>query len=828
MKKWIVGLLVLLPAAFAHAAPCSVATSPIDLTSCPERRLSITLANPPSTRARISFDSLTTAKHRELEWDPAVDTSLTRTIVLEAETWGITATIEPVTQPAGSDIAMLAFASKNGLTGGQLEFTYSALAIAKTAGRVSASATTLEWAGPVFTFSVMALPTMDETELVIDAPVASSSKRGAGVLSEGIGEVFSILAEIAVERARAGAMTLLKEQLVDPLCGNDDGTGGVTLGAFKLDGLGLALPRTCVLLASLRLEDILSSGKPLLESVRDDLRGTIVPAALRTIAHGSAWGASAMTVLEIANRIVDRGSFALQDLQAMFAIFADLAPMIDRAELVDPADEDQLVAAIHVATKRAQACEASLGDVACARKLVAMALDSADLRAKLTAMGAPISATLEHAIDRLDAIATHFVATLAPQITALGGTIVGCEGIGDATRCARALARRIRSAADLVELAGRLRLDAKALYPTLLTAVIQPQLATATASSTLLRATSVACEARLAVAVLKVCSRQTCSDGSIAAMFDAPDTVFAEDTTGVAALCWANGKHLFASGRYRSLVVDGLATLEAFRKNEPPRPSALVQMFAKVTLDAANCDVPTVSCRKLRGVLDLVSSLVDKNYAIALRDAAGLLREFAPMPVAFRKGSQLIGTVVAYADVIRDTKDQDPQAARAARKHALEGLIDAATDRTGRDAARIFSIGSNVGLSFTRNDPRGTATATSWDPALRIPLMVNFDWLNLFGSKHLGWHAGLTLADLGQFAAVDADGNVDEVRWTSFLSPGIELGLLVGRQAHPFNITVHAEYAPAAFPHVENDRDVAGAWRVGVSVGYYVPFFDLN
>jgi len=49
----------------------------------------------------------------------------------------------------------------------------------------------------------------------------------------------------------------------------------------------------------------------------------------------------------------------------------------------------------------------------------------------------------------------------------------------------------------------------------------------------------------------------------------------------------------------------------------------------------------------------------------------------------------------------------------------------------------------------------------------------------LLGKQLLGLHVGLQLADLGQFVRRGTDDKLDDVTWSDFISPGLELSLLL-------------------------------------------------
>jgi hypothetical protein len=95
-----------------------------------------------------------------------------------------------------------------------------------------------------------------------------------------------------------------------------------------------------------------------------------------------------------------------------------------------------------------------------------------------------------------------------------------------------------------------------------------------------------------------------------------------------------------------------------------------------------------------------------------------------------------------------------------------------------------------------------------------------------------GWHLGLQVIDLGQFVATGPRGELQEPTWSTFIAPGVEAGRdfrLSKPSSALFNVSVHATYAPALLEKTDDLGEVtAGAWRVGISLGYYVPFFDLT
>lgn len=248
----------------------------------------------------------------------------------------------------------------------------------------------------------------------------------------------------------------------------------------------------------------------------------------------------------------------------------------------------------------------------------------------------------------------------------------------------------------------------------------------------------------------------------------------------------------------------------------PERAKAAIRLVASLA-SMANGNTATVS---LQAFTEIAVALVDEDYATALGRLIGILREESGKSDLrpLRKLSALLGAVASYSSVYHATKDAAPEAARKARKQALESLIDGATDRAGREEEWITSIGSNVGFSFTATN-RWQAL-DDFEPGVRVPLGITTEYLP--GPQGMvGVRLGAQIADLGQFVRKGTDEKVDEIEWADFLSPGVEAGLLLGRSV---NLCLHVSYAPT----VPKSMDTDGVWRVGLSLGYYVPFFDLN
>ncbi len=760
------------------------------VTVTARERVTVTLANPPSSRLRLNFDS-STGGHHEVEWDPAVASELTRTIALEGPTsgsmrvWNITASVEAATytQSAGTVVIHTRFGgfAPGTTTSGTLIGTYSALIASVAASPESKDLR--GWPAPALSFSCgAALGAMSEETFPAAGGTQTTGLRGFGVAPTFVTDTLSLLTEIAVDRARSGAMNVLKKRLVDPFCVD---TSKISLARLHL-GVSdeLALPRTCGVLTSLRLEDILSSGRPLLFALRDDLRFTIAPAAIAQLTPGNGPAKTALGVgLSILNTAVDHGGF--DGLEGQLALdllgsFEQLAPRFTK-----------------VVTAKLQTAVASVFDTAPAQ----------DLLDAITAIGAnapPCKALVAFKADLGNAGVAAAVSTCVADFKSWFAQILANPS-GKWT-----LASHTLLAAAQAKLVEQVRADA-----------------------TTKTAIEYACQARLIVAVVKRCSKDGCSASNVVDMLSKPADYFAPDTALPAALCWSGTTYIAPEGEAAAvadLVLEGLrlvAPLVDGRGRD--RAKSAVKLIVKLVQRWQSAPGGH-SCKCLDTFSEMAVALIDEDYGTALGRLVRLAEQVQParIPTELQKLAQLVGAVATYASVYQATKDDDPKAARTARKQALSSIIDDATDRSHWDGARLYSLGSNVGLSLTWDDRYGSKEGDDvFDPGLRVPLGIGVDWMHHKDSA-FGLHVGLQVADLGQFVRRGTDDKLDDVRWADFVSPGAEVGVLLAFLDPRLNLALHLAYAPSLEYQDQAGEHTDGVWRYGLSLSYYVPFFDLN
>ncbi len=776
-------------------------------------RVSISLRNPPGARLRVSFDS-SDGTHHELEWDPAVAGELTRVVALEGpispateRVWNISMSVEAstYTQAAGTVIVNTRFSPFQYLTAAPAGARspaavsvgiYSALAAALGTSAIPEGKDLEGWPAPTLAFSCEAPQgRMDEERFADTGPTQQSGLRGFGVAPTFVTDTLSLLTEIAVDRAKAGAMNLLKKRLVNPFCVDKTKITLDKLGLGKSDG-NVALPRTCEILTSLRLEDILSSGRPLLFALRDDLRFTIAPAAVDKLADKNATAKAALGVgLSVINTAIDHGGF--DGLEGQLAL-----GLLGNIEQLGPSFSDAVVTKIRVRIKKV---------------IDAHAADAKDALAALEAAGSVKVVNLP-----VPPVAKAAVLDIS------GDTIPKCSTDDE---CARVLEAYLSGWAG--KSSGQWRLAESSLLD-LVKGTLISELQTNARSKDLL---GYACEARLVVALVKRCTKQGCSAQTITDMISRPADYFAKDVALPAALCWHGGAYFAPVDRTSSvsqLVLEGMR-LAAPLVDGRGRDRAKAAVKLLVTL-VQRWQTNEEQKRQLATFAELAIALIDEDYGTALGRLVRIAQQLnSSVPDPLKKIAQLVGSVATYAQVYQATKDSDPKEARTARKQALTSIIDNATDRSDREQEWVYSIGSNVGLAATWSSKYDALTDVAFDPGVRVPLGFAIEYLPKKDSP-FGAHFGFQVADLGQFVRHGTNDELDSVRWADFVSPGAEFSLLLNFIDPAVNVTVHAEYAPSLQFSTDTkdmmDNTVTttsdGVWRYGISLGYYVPFFDLK
>lgn len=907
MKQFSLAMIVLASlseAALAQHSTCPAqAVTPgarsiaIDIQDLAGARLIVRLEDPPRTRVTLSIDN-DKGNHHELVWDPAVRDGLQHEVVLEHDKWRLTPSSDY--ERVEAENLVLTYGTMFGaVQAGQsivlsigapdqtkVERRSPVVRSAQTGDVVFSGGNTVstspdkdkvgaQWSlGDPALIAFCAQPLLDLSGLHLDRRKVIAASTARGLLDTAapkvVVETLEILAEVAVERAKSGAMEVIRERVVEPLCTD------LTRGIFYLrPSKVLLLPRTCSLLQQLRLEDVLGSGHALLASVEFDLREL-----LPVLVEGSGvLDEQAMEIISLALRFASH----LGDGQADGIIEVDyLVALLDQVPW--SAGFDRSPKAIY-----AWLSAMGLGDAALRqlkRDVMKYALpedfDAVDKRdiypwSRLTDCqykdpvttftGASrftrqLPATCAEAIaaSRLDNSSNWINEGIAQKLftsrkvyTVLSGALNArlpfSRWFDDnwTTQVIAAIAAIAQPPAALPTTEQVLRVVNDEI----------DKLDDSGSNVSIKRFIEASCGVRLVVGAAKRCSsREQCTAGEIATILKNPEKIFAPTTNIPGALCWRNSKKYrlpLDMQKYTDLAARLVAFLNpAGAGQERTRMLAMTKWMFDVAAVVLKGDQPTQPL-PLPGAADtsqhLDETLVPRIQEIAMRLDEGdhisaLMGAFmiakelkckdavdCELPSSAIRAAQLFGAVASYAQVYRDTKTLDPAAAKEARKNALMSLIDAATDRRDRGSARIISLGSNVGFSSTWSNEIARESGTTQEFALRVPLGLSFQCLP-YGSardveekttvrtlRYFGTHFGFQFADLGHFVRHTGD---SDVTWSSFVAPGIEAGVLFGQPNRLFTLVGHASYVPSL---VDKSRAM---WRFGVSFGYYVPFFDLN
>lgn len=664
-------------------------------------------------------------------------------------------------------------------------------------------------------------------------------------------DTLAILAEIAVERAKAGAMELVREKFVDPICAK------LTLDRLHIGRVDeLAFPRTCGMLHNLRLEDLLSSGRNLVNAARDDVRLTLIPHLITKAKIPSAARDVARMALELGNKMLDGGGDEAAQLDLLVTqldrtflrgAVAALRPVRDEflalmsgsltaeekgvflqrlLETVLPADPGALLSDFVDNTKQEDLIVATLGMKgvkACERrKDNARVFLPADRKACVEALQATLLAR-------------------TPDLLVLAKKLVPNEDELIAIESAILQQLNRESFDDWVQ-----GLDATRVAE--LVNGLQVADAVKEVSDTLKKS----CAVRLTIAIVKWCSaRDACPASEIARAFDSPTSLFsppAPDTTEQRErLCWVGG--VFQKPKVASAYID-LATRAVTFLTQPSATdkSARVRLVLRWMLDLART-LDASSSSTVAKLDEILQLLEQRDYGRAIVQTFDLVVEKqctedkCEAPPEIKRALNLIGAVTSYLQVYDETKSSDPAEAKEARKRAIEGLIDSATDRTGRGGKWIFSLGVSAGATggirwnpsadrgpfVSRYDAYEGRLASQW----RIPLGFALQRIP-FDGRHTGYHFALTLADLGNF--LRADDNADDIKWNDFLQLGLQAGVTVGTKKHAIVFAIDASWSPGTYGRkvVINDagRDrfeqLDGSFALGLTAAYYLPIFDLN
>ncbi len=188
----------------------------------------------------------------------------------------------------------------------------------------------------------------------------------------------------------------------------------------------------------------------------------------------------------------------------------------------------------------------------------------------------------------------------------------------------------------------------------------------------------------------------------------------------------------------------------------------------------------------------------------------------------FKRIKPLVNAAVAYTATY--SSDQtDEKDLKESRKQIVENLITETANRYERYDEWIFSIGINTGFMFPGHTKDGW---NFYPPQVSLPLGFYLQSMPEENSGFSLGHIGLYFFDLGQYVFYDKNSDVKEASWKNAFTLGMQLGFFIFSSPDMlFNAGIDVRYSPAL--HTEGEKRRDDIWA-GVYCSYYVPFFDFN
>lgn len=253
-------------------------------------RLQITLYKMPPTRTYCTLDDTSgtaTIRSAIMEWDPLRPGSLIREATVSQRTsYRLGCYSEPARHALDASVNFAWEFKGFGSNLKDLNFIDCSIPHLKDSSC---------FAGSLGRIQGISLPRIDNTQLEIQGGrglLGPAARSFGTVPEEALNELFQVIAEVAVEKARAKGMKLLQTKIEMLVCDE--------LKASKTASSAPLLPRTCESVRHLRLDDLAGTGQQVLDSLAEDF----IRAALRDL-------------------MVDGGGFqGMQHLDTLVPVFA--------------------------------------------------------------------------------------------------------------------------------------------------------------------------------------------------------------------------------------------------------------------------------------------------------------------------------------------------------------------------------------------------------------------------------------------------------------------------------------------------------------------------
>ncbi len=798
----------------------------------------VTIAPRPIVRTRcwISTDTAGAAQDRDervVEWDPSTSDSPERFVTLRR---GTTATLRCAAESSnvGSgnapDTITYRFddggaPSESGVVavGGTLVHL---TATDKTGAQFGVTATAERWskAGTV--------PYSSR----VNPPVSQGGQRSLDPLTPLFTELATVIAEVAVERAKSGAQELAKERLRGFLC--NIGYGEKSSGpAFTVGGVHACardeecrqvFKKTCSSIDFLRVEELAASAEVLGRGLAGDLTEYAFSALTSVLSSESE------RVVRLTVDSLNRSLQALIDGNAIRTERDFQALLLGLSELP-------------VGTQGyASALDARLGTLRSA--VAASAVAAADARATVARDKALLAVTSAETAAKKAA---------EPDTTKQ-----------QADDLARSLREAISAANDLARVVNEV--SPQGASPPRVAPLADKLAGAAREVRTTLESESWRCAVGMGSAVLREClERDTCSADALRTSFERELAAPSQQCAATLAMMrdeWPELPSILAR------AVDVMRPPPGTTPAQTAKAATVIvlEVLEKRALWRSDSRGAAEKAEPVRTAFDatkaLTTALFDRDYAGAAVASARLVSSAIAQcakenssedekkycdsldPARLKKSLALLNGFVSYAASYRkepnDASDgksdaEREKARRDERKKAMNDLVDAMTDRSARRGEHIFSFGVGVGLASGRKanvagrqgDDLLARGGVDWMPNLALPTGVAWDYTP--GGKlgrYLGSHVQLSLLDVAQFLVVTQNAEVQDKPTfaTAFLLGG-QLGVTLGTPTRSVLVGADLGYAPGMkLPATNANDETTGVWRVGGFVGTYIPFIDFN
>lgn len=639
-------------------------------------------------------------------------------------------------------------------------------------------------------------------------------------------DLFGILAEIAFDRAKAKSFSLLSEQAIKLACTDLKGSvlrEGLDQAAIPESRLwwlpspeSLLLPQTCETLRGLRIQELATAGKSIYGAVVRDITAFPLSILPKLTAKLSSDILDLKGMVEMARVKLNSGTPVCSEPAALPAAKDDIKALADHlAALASP--DESLAERVRAAAGIPPALD-HLRSNAC---IVDTVPEHKPLRAVLTNQLLSLKAELGDVPSLL---------LVPPLMHALAVVVKG-----------------------VVESNGQLgERDVQVAFLT-----FAKEFAQQTDSLLPIKTApkAVICPVRLALAVISECqSRGGCDALAISEYLRSPEVFLDDEQCPIKEQrSWPEISQFISRA------------LEVVRPNRATPPAAQLRSVTNLIFDIAEFVLAKQQNRRfpldassLKAMRNILTGALDQEAQDVLVGFSQLIgngfAHAAPLqqetkgPQTLRKLSALAAAVASYAknyasgDEHLDEKQAKAQ--REARKKAIESMMDLTTQRSERANEFIVSLGINPGFHLlgAQAGPGATGKSNAFYTQLTLPTGVALQWLAPRLGKHLGFHMQFSVLDLAQFVSFDGQANrsMTNLTWSDFVTVGLQLGFLIGKSPNAqFFLGTDFRYAPSlsfqdaladdanAMKRAEYDRN-RGVFRGGVSIGYYVPFFDFN